>query len=124
MALRETERPAERWNTQHGNFSFYLYQSDLGPAGKTIPLWNVTEAREGMFARSTDQATANRYVYFDVDDEYFEGGRPVALEVIYLDRGLDSWHVEYDAGAAGLKSLNSVEKGDSGQWKSGAIYVD
>jgi hypothetical protein len=118
VALRETERPAERWNTQHGNFSFYLSQSDLGPAGKTIPLWKVTDDREGLFARSTDQATANRYMYFDIDDRYFAGGSPLALEVVYLDRGRDSWHVEYDAGQAGLKALNSVEKGDSGQWKS------
>lgn len=118
VALRETVRPAERWNTQHGNFSFYLYQSDTAPRGKTVPVWNVTEAREGAFARSTDQATGNPYIFFDVDDRYFQGGKPISLEVIFLDQGRDSWHVEYDARGAEIKSLDPVEKQGSGQWRS------
>ena len=118
VALRETTRPAERWNTQHGNFNFYLQQSDTAPNGKTIPMWSVTDAKEGLFTRRTDQATGNRYIYFDIADSYFRGGRPVSLEVVYLDQGHDHWHIEYDAGNAGVKTLNSVEKEDTGQWQS------
>jgi hypothetical protein len=122
VALRETERPAERYSTQHGNFSFYMTQSDAGPGGKTFPLWKVDNAKEGLFARRTDQATGNRYMYFDADDRYVQAGRAYTLEVVYLDRGRDTWHVDYDAGGQ-PKALPAVQKTDSGQWKRAVFQI-
>lgn len=117
VALRETERPAERWFPQFGNFSFWLYQEDAGPGGQTVPLWNVTDAKEGRFTRRTDQANGNRYMYFNVDDRYVHGPQPVVIEVVYLDQGRDRWHLEYDAGEHEPKSLEPVQKEDTGTWK-------
>lgn len=118
VALRETERPAERWHTQMGNFSFWLYQRDGAPDGLSVSLWKVTEEKEGLFARRTDQASGSRYLYFDIDDRYLQGyAGPLAVEVTYLDRGDDQWHLEYDAGTAAPARTAPVRKGNSGTWK-------
>lgn len=118
VALRETRRPAERWYTQMGNFSFWLSQRDIPPDGMTLPLWDVTASKEGLFTRRTDQAGGNRYMYFDVDDRYLEGYKdPLTVEIVYLDTGRDAWRIEYDAGGGKTSFTAPIAKTDSGQWK-------
>ncbi|MFN2165812.1 MAG: hypothetical protein ACK2U9_06085, partial [Anaerolineae bacterium] len=83
IALRETQ---STWYPQRGNFDFWLYQNDAVPGGQTVPLWNVTGAAQGLYARRTDGATGNPYMYFDVDDDYIQGGtNVVSVTVTYLD---------------------------------------
>jgi len=67
VAMRETEYT---WFPDYGNFEFWLTQRDSAPGGRTVPLWNVTLAPEGRYARRTDQGSGNSSMFFDVDNRY------------------------------------------------------
>lgn len=113
-ALRETEYD---WFPQRGNYEFWLYQVYDAPNARTVPLWRVGDAPEGRYTRRTDEATGNRYMAFDVDDRYLYDVQthPVTVTVTYLDQGLDTWAVEYDA-RGGIAATETVTKTDTGRW--------
>ncbi len=117
VALRETRLDPVR-NPQRGNFTFWLYQNDAVPQGRTVPVWDVGPPPQGYYARRTDEATGNRYMYFDVDDRYiFDGNvRGAAVRIVYLDQGTDTWALEYD-GPQSVTLAGTVQKTDSGLWK-------
>lgn len=122
VALRETEYS---WFPQWGNYSFWLYQNDAVPGGKTTPLWQVGSAPEGRYTRRTNSATGNPYMYFNVDDGYlFDGANPVTINVTYLDQGTDSWELQYDATGSATKSAGIVTKTNSGQWKQVTFHLN
>jgi hypothetical protein len=113
-ALRE---PLSSWFPQRGNFNFWLYQNDAVPGGQTVPLWYVNSAPQGRYARRTDGATGNPYMYFDVDDAYMLGGsNVVSVTVTYLDQGTDTWRLEYDSVADPYAVGFEVQKQNTGQW--------
>jgi len=73
---------------------------------------------EGWICRRTDAATGNPNMVFHVDDRYFAGGvNQIELSVIYLDRGLDTWRVVYDAPGNATQSAGLVYKQNSGTWR-------
>jgi len=122
VALRETEYPPEK-HPQRGNFSFWLYQKDDVPGGRTVPLWNVGTEPEGRFTRRTDQESGNDAMYFDVDDSYIFAGNALSarIEVTYLDQGNDQWALYYDSRSETNKLAGTVQKTNSNRWRT-AIF--
>ncbi len=118
VALRETRLEAARY-PQRGNYTYWLYQNDAAPGGRTVPVWDVGPPPQGMYARRTDEASGNRYMYFDVDDRYiFDGNvRGVAVKVTYLDQGTDTWALEYDARDRVSALAGVVQKTNTGTWR-------
>ena len=116
VALRETEYT---WYPERGNFTYWLYQNDNVSGGRTVPLWRVTNAYQGRYARRTDSATGNPYMYFDVDDGYMLGGsNSVTITLTYLDQGTDRWQLQYDAVSDPYKVALDVRKQNTGQWRT------
>ena len=114
VALRETEYD---WFPDYGNYEYWLYQNDAVPGGQTVPLWNITSAPEGRYTRRTDQASGNPAMYFDVDDGFlFGGSQEATIRVTYLDRGFDTWELQYASGHDIYQSAGIVTKGATGQW--------
>ena len=116
VALRETEYT---WYPERGNFTYWLHQNDAVSGGRTVPLWRVTNAYQGRYARRTDSATGNPYMYFDVDDGYILGGsNSVTVTLTYLDQGTDRWQLQYDAVSDPYKVALDVRKQNTGQWRT------
>lgn len=114
--LRE---PVSTWYPQRGNFNFWLYQNSNVPGGATVPLWNVTSDYRGRYARRTDRANGNNYMYFNVDDGYMLGGsNAVSVTVTYLDQGTGTWRLEYDSLNDPYAVGFTVQKQNSGQWRT------
>ena len=114
-ALRE---PVSTWYPQRGNFNFWLYQNNSVAGGATVPLWNVTSDMRGRYARRTN-GPSNPYMYFNVDDGYMLGGsNAISLTVTYLDQGTGSWRLEYDAVNDPYAVGFTVQKQNSGQWRT------
>ena len=157
VALREHRNPYtyglfnteyESYYPQWGNYSFWLYQDDNVPGGRTVPETNdpdVTDlkdnhnpynpalppGREGWVCRRTSQATGNPYMYFKVDDGYIRGGtNQVTIQVIYWDYGTDRWILTYDSttgskDAAPQGSSNRwVQKSNSRTWKTATFVLN
>ena len=123
VAMREHETlPPEYedpdWFPPKGNYGLWLYQNDTVPGGRSVPDWEVTEAKEGRYTRRTDLATGNTSLYFDVEDAwlYQNAGSSVTLEIIYLDQGVGSWSLHYDAIDSLDKLAGTIQKQNSGQW--------
>ena len=115
VALRETEF---NFYPARGNFSFWLTQNDEVTGGKTVPEWHVTAAKEGRYTRRTDRKSGNINMYFDIDNAwmYRNQDATVTIEVIYLDKGRDTWSLYYDATDDAEKLAGTVRKTDTGQW--------
>ena len=114
-ALRE---PLSTWYPQRGNFTFWLYQNNNVPGGASVALWNVTSDMRGRYARRTNGPT-NPYMYFNVDDGYMLGGsNAVSITVTYLDQGTGTWRLEYDAVHDPYAAGFTVQKQNSGQWRT------
>lgn len=123
VALREP-RPENTWYPQRGNFSFYLYQDDTVPGGRTVPLWDVDASSEGRYARRTDCTSGNCLMAFDVDERYLFGGRnAVTVTVTYWDQGTGSWELEYDAVDAPYRSAGLVQKADTRAWRKATFLL-
>ncbi len=118
VVLRETALTRAS-NPQYGNFSFYLYQNDQVPGGRSVPVWDVGPYPEGYYARRTDFSTGNYYLYFDVDDRYLYDGnaREVIIRVTYLDEGNDAWTLEYDGQNDPYTRAGVVRKHNTRTWQ-------
>ncbi|MCD6520662.1 MAG: DNRLRE domain-containing protein, partial [Anaerolineae bacterium] len=103
VALREAGY-ADNFYPQKGNYSWWLYQDDSIPNGRTVPTtyrskpelvhpsdyayygdscvrstietsqYFLGPSREGWICRRTDQASGNRYMWFRINDHYIYGG--------------------------------------------------
>ncbi|MCO6452268.1 MAG: DNRLRE domain-containing protein, partial [Caldilineales bacterium] len=119
VALREHEpEPTGDWFPAKGNYNFWLYQNDAAPGGKTRAEFDVTPAREGRYTRRTDRLSGNPNMYFNVYDGwlYRNTGATVTVEVIYLDRGTDTWSLYYDAVDSPDKLAATIRKTNTDQW--------
>jgi hypothetical protein len=114
VALRD-ETPT-LWQPKTDNYGLGLRQYD--PDNTSVGLWNVG-GREGLFARGTDQSSGKNYLSFDADDRYLYRNSSAAIEVTvtYLDKGSDSWELQYDAADNPVKVAGIVAKGNTGAWK-------
>ena len=122
IALRDTELS---YCPDAGNFTFWLYQDNDAAAGRTVAEWNVGSAVEGRYTRRTDQATGNRYMYFDIDDAYiFDNTPQVEIKVRYYDMGTDRWRLQYHALGDIYKTAGEVAKTDSRTWMTATFTID
>ncbi len=114
IALRE-ETPDLRL-TKPGNYGMGLLQYE--PDNTSLGLRDIG-GKEGLFARRTRQASGRRYLAFGLDDRflYQNSGDVVEVTVTYLDQGVDTWELQYDAVDNPYQEAGVVEKGDSGTWK-------
>lgn len=111
--------PLSTWYPQRGNFTFWLYHNNSVPGGVTVPLWNVTSDMRGRYARRTNGAAGNPYMYFNVDDGYMLGGsNAVSITITYLDQGTGTWRLEYDSVDDPYAEGFTVRKQNTGQWRS------
>ena len=125
IVLRETQQTSSCWNSgigiykcyspHRGDYEYWLYRREDAPASRTVALLGgalarelPAEARGHIYSyhssRRTDQASGNRYMSFDVDDDYtFAGATPRAaggsvewtLIVTVLNQGTDTLSLEY-----------------------------
>jgi len=141
-ALRES---GYTWYPKKGNYSFYLYQNDSVPGGRTKALTyrpagsgeyqiqNTAQVEAGQtwlgntweswITRRTDQSSGNPYMYFDVDDRYLFGATGVvSMSVAYFDRGTDTWSLDYD-GANGALMTRVIKKTNTNTWKTQPFWL-
>jgi hypothetical protein len=80
----------------------------------------TTDVKEGTFnAVQTGGAAGNQYLYIDVKDALFKEGAPIWIQVEYLDKGTDTWQLEYNtADDPATLAQPVVNKNDTGAWKS------
>ncbi|MHB9112903.1 MAG: hypothetical protein ACYC4D_09830 [Thermoleophilia bacterium] len=74
----------------------------------------------------------NKYIYFDVTDDFYHGGDggPVTVIIHFFDRGMGAVRIDYDstnesAGQPGgtVASTASIYKTDSHRWSTAAFYI-
>lgn len=84
-------------------------------------------AREGWITRRTNQSSGNPYMWFKLDDTYrsrYAGSTQVTIRVTYLDRGTDSWRLDYDSTTSAYKLAGVVTKTNSGTWRTATFVID
>ena len=150
VALRDHRQPNEyspgqfedTWYPQWGNYSFWLYQDDNAPGGRTVtetndanvtsPVYNplIPPSKEGWITRRTDAASGNPSMSFRIDPSYINDGvNAVTITVTYLDMGQDTWALAYDAtggekNATPLGSSNPwVQKTGTRAWKKATFVI-
>lgn len=132
VALREHDRAHSEnddFGAQYGNYSFWLYQDDNAPGGRTVTATTtITSTRfaaeltgmEGWTTRRTNEATDNPYMYFNVDDGY--PATSGVITVTYFNHLADSWYLEYMAGDGSLQQL-TVQKTNSNTWLKAVFLI-
>ncbi|NOZ06487.1 MAG: DNRLRE domain-containing protein [Chloroflexi bacterium] len=115
VALRSSEHLGAYENGDPSNYDFWLYQDDSVTQGQTVAEFSVDGTKEGRYVRRTDQASGNRYMWFNIDDR-FTFTNPVTISVVYKDTGTDSWELIYDAIGDQNKSAGIVTKTGTGAW--------
>jgi hypothetical protein len=155
VALREHREPyyGASYYPQWGNYSFWLYQNNNIPGGQTVAEinrnatcidaagnrsvacttpstnTNLGTFKESWVTRRTNQATGNRYMWFNVDNGYIFGGtNSVTVTVTYFDTGGDTWELVYDSTTGEKRArpvgavVDYVQKGTTNTWKK-AVFV-
>lgn len=133
ILLRETHHPASRYDGwasgEYGDWDFYLTRPEGIPENKTVAITDTLAAELPAPAKShiygyhstrrTDQATGNRYMSFDMDNDYPHWGRmPIQaggdtgyrVQIVLLNRGQDELALEYK-NAAGEWTSRVIKKG-------------
>jgi hypothetical protein len=120
------------WQIFAGNYERFLHQIDAD--GTSVGLWRVggqvtsSTPAYARFARSFDHSTGKDAMYFDIKDSFFSGkplggAYPVAVRVVYYDRGSGKWALQYDAVGNPRKTAYVVTKTDSGTWKERTVAL-
>ncbi len=84
------------------------------------------EGKEAYVVRRTDQAGANPFMFFRIDDGYIGAGRPsrsVKFTIGYFDIGMDRWSLRYHS-TAGEKVAGTVTKGGTKAYKEISFTVN
>lgn len=114
VAMRDSEL---LYGAQRGNYSFYMFQNDEAPGGRTVAAWSVSTYPEGRYTRRTDSASGNPYMYLDIEDGYLRDTHErVRLNVTYYDQGIGRFDVYYDAWSNPSKLAGTVTKTNTGKW--------
>ncbi len=124
IALRDLEYPVNMWGANGqsgwpGDFQFFLTRSE--PAGsKTVRVWrkdmpaSCTDQVESRQARRTDSATGNRWMAFTIDPAYMARFSKFAIEVTYIDQGLDTFTI----------ANQTIRKTGTGRFVSATVYSE
>lgn len=114
VAMRDSEL---LYGAQRGNYSFFMFQNDQAPGGRTVAAWSISTYPEGRYTRRTDSASGNPYMYFDIEDGYLRDTHErVRLNVTYYDQGTGKFDVYYDAWSNLNKLAGTVTKTNTGNW--------
>jgi hypothetical protein len=114
-----------------GNFSYWLYQKDEISGGKTKVLTSdqlpspANTHPYGIYkVRSTDQASQNPYLYFDVDNDYSPpAGAKWKINITYLNKGADCLALEYyNSGNQLIQKI--ITKTNTNQWVDASWLID
>lgn len=126
---------------RYHNYEKFVVQRDIEPGGRTIPTelhtWDPQQygfcrVGEGgatvpavtYFARRTDRATGNNYIYFNVDSRFAPTTeRAFRIAVTYRDTGTASWRLEYSTATATTVSTPSVTNTNSGTLKTAVFQL-
>ncbi|MDQ1296293.1 MAG: hypothetical protein QG611_271 [Bacteroidota bacterium] len=107
-----------------GNYEVFLKQ--LAPNETSMGWWNIGPADEpyGRFARSFDYANRKNTMYFAINKDFFikQSNKEVTIRIVYLDKGLGKWSLQYDSVDGNVKTASTVSNTNSGKWKE--IKVD
>jgi Ricin-type beta-trefoil lectin domain len=129
------------WNGTrfYHNYEKFLLQRDVDSGGRTIPVerrtWDpqqygfctvgsggATEPAVTDFARRTDRASGNNYIYFDVDSRFAPATeQQFRIAVTYRDTGTNSWRLEYSTATSAIVATPNVTNTNSGTLKT-AIF--
>ncbi len=127
---------------RYHNYEKFLLQRDIESGGRTIPTelhtWDpdqygfctvggsggATQPAVTYFARRTDRATGNNYVYFDVDSRFAPASeRAFRIAVTYRDTGTAAWRLEYSTAGSAVVSTPSVTNTNSGTLKTAIFHL-
>ncbi|MFZ9839343.1 MAG: T9SS C-terminal target domain-containing protein [Opitutaceae bacterium] len=118
------------WDIWPENYGRFLEQID--PDATSIPLWRVggpitkRSSIYSRFARGFEHASGKNTLSFRLHAGFSQGAEPkeVSLTVVWYDGTVGStWRLDYDAGAAGMKTALAVTgKGDQ-QWRHETVTV-
>ena len=124
---------------RYHNYEKFLLQRDVESGGRTTlaepHTWDpqqygfcrvngddVQDPAVTFFARRTDRASGNNYIYFDVDPRFAPTTeREFRIAVTYRDTGTASWRLEYSTPTAATVATPSVTNTNSGTLKT-AIF--
>ncbi|MGH8188175.1 MAG: hypothetical protein ACREUC_16585, partial [Steroidobacteraceae bacterium] len=124
----------------HHNYEKFLLQREVEPAGRTraaeqhtwapdhygfceVGQGGSTQPAVTFFARRTDRASGNDYIYFDVDSRFAPASeRRFMIAVTYRDTGTNAWRLEYSTASAPAVSTPNVTNTNTGTLKT-AIFT-
>ncbi|HEV2780879.1 MAG TPA: RICIN domain-containing protein [Actinophytocola sp.] len=124
---------------RYHNYEKFLLQRDVAPGGRTIlteqHTWapdqygfcrvgegGSTQPAVTYFARRTDHASGNDYIYFDVDSRYAPPTERIfKIAVNYRDIGTAQWRLQYSTATTATASTPTVTNTNSGALKT-AIF--
>ncbi len=117
------------WNIFPGNYERYLTQ--LSPNETSIGHWRIGPHDQpyGRFARGTSHKAKKDTLFFDVNSNLFNtyplnAKQSVDIKVIYLDAGIGTWRLQYDAVGNPSKVAVLVKKTNTNKWKEITITVN
>jgi hypothetical protein len=126
---------------RYHNYEKFLVQRDVESGGRTTLVEQYTWAPDQYgfcivdgddvkqpavtyFARRTDHASGNDYIYFDVDDQFAAmTARRFKVAVYYRNVGTASWRLQYSTASASVVSTPSVTNTDDGTWKTAVFSL-
>jgi hypothetical protein len=118
------------WDIWPDNYGRFLEQID--PDATSIPLWRVggpitnRSSIYSRFARGFEHASGKNTLSFRLHEGFSQGAEPkeMSLTVVWYDGTAGStWRLDYDAGAAGMRTALAVTgKGDQ-QWRHETVTV-
>ncbi|WP_433260792.1 hypothetical protein ACQPZF_25075 [Actinosynnema sp. CS-041913] len=124
---------------RYHNYEKFLLQRDVQSGGRTTPAeqhtwapdqYGFCKVGEGgstqpavtYFARRTDHASGNDYIYFDLDNRFAPTtARDFRIAVTYRDTGTAKWSLQYSTANAATVSTPTVTNTNSGVLKT-AIF--
>ena len=119
------------WNIWPDNYGRFLYQIDA--EATSVPHWRVggpitkTSSIYSRFGRGFEHASGKDAMYFKLHEGFSQGSDPkvVTITVVWYDATAGStWKLDYDAGAAGMKTaLRVVGKADR-KWHHETVTVE
>ncbi|MEV0674916.1 RICIN domain-containing protein [Actinosynnema sp. NPDC050436] len=126
---------------RYHNYEKFLLQRDVEGGGRTTPTdqhtwapdqYGFCKVGEGgstqpavtYFARRTDHASGNDYIYFDVDNRFTPStARDFRIAVTYRDTGTAKWRLQYSTANAAIASTPTVTNTGSGALKTAIFTV-
>lgn len=118
------------WDLLPGNYERYLYQINANET--SAGYWNIESADPntmyGRFGRGFDIKNKKTALYFDLDDKFLHnaplnGKYPIAIDIIYLDKGNGSFQVFYDSRKNANTATPKINLSNTNKWKKASIIL-